>query len=365
MGKLIIVLFALCWPITLQAQEYQTNLPVLDISNDKSRHVIIAEGTEEVYQGHPTTAIMPDGKTIFCAWSLDHGGKCGPLAKSTDGGKNWQLQKTPADWSNAINCPSLYNLKDKTGKSRLMLFAAKPDMSQTWSEDGGQSWTPVRSLKKPCVMAFSSIIELKNGDYLGLYHRGAEDKDVSPLKVWQTISKDGGVTWGESVMVGEMEGRSPCEPAVFRSPDGKQLVCVMRENQRKGNSLMMFSKDEGQTWSKAEKTPWGITGDCHVIKYATDGRLVAVFRDMAPGSPTKGHFVLWVGTYRDLVTGLSGQYRVKLMHNYAGTDCGYPGLELLPDGSFVATTYIKYRPGKAKHSVVSTSFRIEDFDKML
>ena len=51
------------------------------------------------------------------------------------------------------------------------------------------------------------------------------------------------------------------------------------------------------------------------------------------------------------------------MHSYAGTDCGYPGLEVLPDGTFVATTYIKYKPGPEKHSVVSVRFKLHELDQ--
>jgi hypothetical protein len=45
--------------------EDQPDLPVVDISGQTPRQVIIAAGTEETYQGHPTTLLMPDGKTIF------------------------------------------------------------------------------------------------------------------------------------------------------------------------------------------------------------------------------------------------------------------------------------------------------------
>ena len=48
-----------------------------------------------------------------------------------------------------------------------------------------------------------------------------------------------------------------------------------------------------------------------------------------------------------------------------GEDCGYPGMELLPDNTIVAATYIKYRPGKQKHSVVSTRFRLAETDEAL
>jgi hypothetical protein len=43
--------------------------------------------------------------------------------------------------------------------------------------------------------------------------------------------------------------------------------------------------------------------------------------------------------------GKQSGYLVKLLHSHAGGDPTYPGLELLPDGTFVATTYIKYRAG--------------------
>lgn len=340
-------------------------LPWVDLSGDKSKHTVIAQGTESLYNGHPTTVMLDDNKTIFCTWSYDHGGKLGFLSVSKDGGKTWGKMNVPSDWKEMKNCPSIYLLKDKSGVERLMVFAAHPQMPYSYSEDMGKTWSPVKSLGMPCVMAFSSIIQLKNGDYLGLYHRGHNDEDKSPLTLWQSISKDGGLTWGTPELVGKKDGKSPCEPFVFRSPDGKTLICVARENQRKGHSLMMASNDEGKNWSEMTETPWGLTGDRHIIKYTPDGRLVAVFRDMAPNSPTKGHFVAWVGTYNDVRSGYTGQYKIKLLHSNAGPDCGYPGLEILPDGTIIATTYVKYTPGKMKHSVVSVRFKLDETDEMV
>lgn len=154
-------------------------------------------------------------------------------------------------------------------------------------------------------------------------------------------------------------------PTTLLMPNGGELCCLMRENTHKGRSLMMFSRDEGQTWTKPVDTPWGLTGDRHMGVYAQDGRLVIAFRDQAPDSPTKGHFVAWVGTYDDIRQCRPGQCRIKLLHSYKGGDCGYPGMELLPDGTIVATTYIKYRPGEEKNSVVSTRFNLQDIDRML
>lgn len=342
------------------------NVPMVDISSDIDRQIVIAAGTRDVYQGHPTTLLMPDGKTMFAVWSVGHGGPCGPMARSDDGGLTWaRLDDTlPTSFRNFRNCPSIYRMVDRAGQERLWVFAARPGMPRIVSEDGGRTWREAEPLGLPCVMTFSSVLRLKDGRYLGLYHKGPEGEDKSPLEVLQTFSDDGGLTWLAPRVVAKVDGKNPCEPFAFRSPDGNELCCLMRENTHKGRSLMMFSDDEGQTWSTPIDTPWGLTGDRHMGVYAPDGRLVIAFRDQAVGSSTRGHFVAWVGTYNDVRRGRPGQYRVKLLHSHAGWDCGYPGMEVLPDGTIVATTYIKYRPGAEKHSVVSTRFKLEETDAL-
>lgn len=355
--------------------EERSDIPYVDLSGDKSRQVIVAAGTPETYQGHPTTVLMPDGKTIFCVWCINHGGAAGPMARSDDGGLTWvRMDDTlPEGFSNHQNCPSIYRMVDKAGKERLWVFSAAkgtrkgPGMPSIMSEDGGKTWKEMPPLGFPCVMTFSSMVRLKDGSYLGLYHKGPGGADKAPLEVLQTTTTDGGFTWSEPRVVASVEGKNPCEPFVFRSPDGDELCCLMRENTHKGRSLMMFSRDEGQSWSTPVETPWGLTGDRHAGVFTQDGRMVVAFRDQALNSPTKGHFVAWVGMYDDIRKSKPGQYRIKLLHSHAERvgDCGYPGVELLPDGTIVATTYVKYSPGKEKHSVVSTRFKLEEADALL
>ena len=101
--------------------EIEENLPVIDISGQTHRHVVIAAGTEEVYQGHPTTLLMPDNKTMFAVWSIGHGGPAGPMARSDDGGRTWIRldDRLPEGFKKHVNCPSIYRLVDREGKERL------------------------------------------------------------------------------------------------------------------------------------------------------------------------------------------------------------------------------------------------------
>jgi hypothetical protein len=320
------------------------------------------------------TLLMPDGRTIFAVWCINHGGAAGPMARSDDGGLTWARldDRLPPGFATHQNCPSIYRMTDPRGRERLWVFSAAlgrrggPGMPSIMSEDGGATWKEMPPLGFPCVMTFSSVMRLRDGRYLGLYHKGPEGEDRAPLEVLQTLTADGGFTWTKPRVVASVPGKNPCEPFVFRSPDGTELCCLMRENTHRGRSLMMFSGDEGRTWSAPADTAWGLTGDRHAGVRTQDGRMVIAFRDQALNSPTRGHFVAWVGTYEDVKKNRSGQYRVKLLHSHAERvgDCGYPGVELLPDGTIVATTYIKYRPGSEKHSVVSVRFRLDETDAL-
>ena len=346
---------------TVCSAQFNQDLPLIDISQETYRHVIIAAGTEDTYQGHPTTVLMEDKKTIFCVWSIGHGGPAGPMAVSRTGGISWERidDRLPAGFKNHINCPSIYRMTDmNTNKTRLWVFSAIPDMPRIMSEDGGKTWTELSPLGFECVMTFSSVVRLSDENYLGFYHQ----RKRASLVVLQTKTNDGGLTWSEPQVIADIEDKDPCEPFVFRSPNNKELCCIMRENTHTGRSLMMFSMDEGQSWSDPIDTPWGLSGDRHMGLYTIDGRMVIAFRDMAPNSPTRGHFVAWVGSYEDIRHIKPGEYRVKLLHSYAGSDCGYPGMELLPDGTIIATTYIKYKDDDLKHSVVSTRFNIRETD---
>ncbi len=179
---------------------------------------------------------------------------------------------------------------------------------------------------------------------------------------YKVLSEDGGLTWSQPEVIAEHPIAHLCEPGAIRSPDHKQIAVLLRENSRRLNSFVILSNDEGKTWSEPKELPAALTGDRHTAKYAPDGRLFVTFRDRTHVSPTKGDWVGWVGTYEDILAGREGQYRVRLMDNHKGADTAYPGLELLPDGTFVTTTYGHWIPDEEPY-IVSLRFKIEELDE--
>lgn len=349
---------------------HAANPPVVDLSQDSQRHVIIAQGTEHVYQGHPTTLLMSDGKTMYCVWTHGHGGTAGPLKRSDDGGKTWSDElPVPESWWHVKNCPAIYRLTDPQGVTRIVVYAGQgPDgtMHQSFSTDHGKTWSAMQSNGLVCVMPFCSIMPVEGGKRLIGFtniRRPGETKDPRSNIVAQSESLDGGLTWSPWRILLDLGDMKPCEPEVIRSPDGKQLMCLMRENIRTEPARFMTSDDEGRSWSEHRALPAGLHGDRHKHVYLPDGRLVIAFRDMGRTSPTKTHFVAWVGRYEDILNGNDGNYKIKLLHSHKASDCGYPGLELLPDGTLFATTYVKYRPDKQQNSVVSVRFTIAETDQ--
>ena len=188
-------------------------------------------------------------------------------------------------------------------------------------------------------------------------------KATGTMTLYKTFSHDGGMTWGRPEAIYANDKVHLCEPGVIRSPDGKQLAALLRENKRVRNSHVIFSEDEGKTWSEPRELPGALTGDRHTGKYAPDGRLLISFRDTTLESATKGDWVAWVGTYEDIVKGRDGQYRVRLMQNHRQADCAYPGVEVLGDGTFVLTTYGHWEAGKPPY-IVSVRVKVGEFLKM-
>ncbi|MBM3768654.1 MAG: exo-alpha-sialidase [Acidobacteria bacterium] len=353
--------------VAVLAAERGYTIPVVDLAGDAKRRVIVDREPGQ-YLGHPTTVLLEDGRTMVCVYPKGHGKGPIQMKRSRDAGRTWSERlPTPENWATSQETPTIHRVVDKQGVRRLILFSGLHPIRLSVSNDDGATWSPLTPIGTfGGIVAMSSVVRLRNGDYMAVFHDDGRFFDAKPtgvraFVVYKTISRDGGLTWSAPSIVARHDEAHLCEPGVVRSPDGKQLAMLLRENSRKFNSFVTFSNDEGATWTAPRELPAALTGDRHVGVYAPDGRLFITFRDTTRESETKGDWVAWVGKYDDIVRGREGQYRVRLMKNYKGADCAYPGVELLPDGTIVTTTYGHWTEGEQPY-IVSVRLKLQEIN---
>ncbi len=386
------------------------SIPVVDLDGDHSRQVVVDREAGQ-YLGHPSTLLLEDQKTILTTYPKGHGRGAIVYKKSTDTGLTWSERlETPQSWETSKEVPTLFRVEDKYGKKRIVMFSGLYPARMAVSEDDGLTWSELEQVGDwGGIVVMGCMIELKTGKghYMTFFHddkrfftrdgqkkyeKDKESFNSRMFTLYKSLSVDGGLTWSYPEEIVRSREIHICEPGVIRSPDGSQIAVLLRENSRRDNSQIIFSGDEGKTWTAPRPMPNALTGDRHVCKYAPDGRLLVVFRDRSPakyhrelvriaretgesnysklaaetglGSPTEGDWVAWVGSYEDLVKGTEGEYRIRIKDNKKGWDTTYPGVELLPDGTFVTTTYGHWEKGEEPF-IISVRFSLDETDSIL
>lgn len=384
------------------------SIPLIDLDGETQRQVIVDKEKGQ-YLGHPTTVLLEDKKTILTVYPKGHGRGGIVYKKSNDTGLTWSDRlPTPESWSTSMEVPTLYPVVDKYGKKRIIMFSGLYPTRMAVSEDNGKTWGELEQVGNwGGIVVMGCMIPLRTGKgrYMTFFHDDMRfidkngqkkyDDDVKNFKsrmftLYKSVTEDGGLTWSYPEVITKSRELHICEPGIIRSPDGQQLAILLRENSRRDNSQIIFSDDEGKTWTNPRPLPNSLTGDRFVCKYAPDGRLVVFFRDVSPssyhkellkvatareetdysliaketgsGSPTEGDWVAWVGTYDDLLNRKEGQYRIRIKDNKKGWDTTYPGVELLPDGTFITTTYGHWEKGEQPY-ILSVRFNLKEIDE--
>lgn len=371
--KLIITLLA--FTAIVSAQESTFPVPTLDLAADTQRQVLVDREAGQ-YLGHPTTVLLEDGKTMLCVYPKGHG-KGGIIYKrSTDAGLTWSERlPTPENWSTSKEVPTLHRVVDASGKKRIIMWSGLYPARLAVTEDDGATWSDLKTVGDwggIVVMGFTEPLKTP-GHYMAMFHddgryfSSTNTHQKPPLFIlYKVFSEDGGLTWGQPEPVFQSDAVNLCEPGFIRSPDGKEIAVLLRENARVKNSHIIFSRDEGRTWTAPRELPDSLNGDRHTGKYTADGRLFISFRSVAPKgktTPFQGDWVAWVGRYEDLAQGKPGQYHVRLMDNTKGADCAYPGVQVLPDDTIVTTTYGHWTQGEMPY-IMSVRLKLSELDAM-
>ena len=396
----------------------------------------IVDKQDGVYLGHPSTATLKDGKTIFMVYPKGHGFGQIVLKKSEDGGKTWSKRlDVPESFSTSLECPTIFRMEDAAGKSRLMIFSGRYPFRMSVSEDSGAHFSELKSIGNFGGFFISSMVSMGKGRYMAFFHdEGAfihggkekklvvhrtgygddvrttlfsyksddggktySDKENTYWKnitdhegnIWEPIyesycgnvfadrhfelysivTEDGGLTWSEPKMICTHKTAKLCEPCAIKSPDGREIAVFSRDHSRSGNSLVIVSRDGGETWSEPREVCASLTGDRHMATYLEDGRLLISLRDHKKHSDLENNWVAWVGSYEQAISGTPGDCRIFLKrHHFTDTesvpwDCAYPCVEKLEDGTVFLATYGRWEKNQA-HYIMSIRLSKDELEKI-
>ena len=191
---------------------------------------------------------------------------------------------------------------------------------------------------------------------MGVYH----DVNYVNYKTYLTFDESGNEQWSDpEPYLNEYRTTESkyqmCEIGMFRSPDGKRIVGLARSQSHNNPSTLIYSDDEGETWSEPMDLPGSLAGERHkALCDPISGKLVITFREIqydlnknnqfdGGNDWMAGDWVAWVGTYEDLMEQNDGQCHILLCEDWANNrysgDTGYTGMVVLPDGTFVMDSY--------------------------
>lgn len=367
--------------VTVQVRkrlEIQYTIPQYELPEENLMDIEKAPGTDRQYLGQPDMVMLDDNKTLYTTYPVGHG--CGPLVMqvSKDAGETW-TEKTdiPESWADSYETPTMYKLNMTDGSTKLMMITGRPNWHGNtvggWqtsvSDDGGETWSEYQTFHPTLengsqnwtIVAMASLVQMKDEDgnyidkWMGVYH----NYNYVNYKTYLTFDEDGNEQWSApQPYLDEYrdieQTRQICEVGMFRSPDGKRIMALGRAQSHNHKSVMFYSDDEGETWSRPEDVQGALQGERHKAIYdPVSGRLVITFREIIldynkngiieNNDWMAGDWVAWVGTYEDLMEQNEGQYRILIDEDWANNaksgDTGYAGIVALPDGTIITDSY--------------------------
>jgi predicted neuraminidase len=146
--------------------------------------------------------------------------------RSTDNGRTWTLVKPPAGEGTPIDAIQPSILTHSGGRLQAIGRTRSRRIFETWSDDGGRTWTALGLTVLPNPSAGTDAVTLRDGRHLLVYNH--TPKGRSPLNVAAT--RDGKM-W-EAALVLESEPGEYSYPAVIQAGDGLVHVSYTWKRQR-------------------------------------------------------------------------------------------------------------------------------------
>ena len=143
-----------------------------------------------------------------------HSFEVSKLETSDQNLKNWQKINIDNNHLNAIQ-PSVLTHKD--GKLQLLCRSRNKNINESWSNDNGQTWSPLAPTELPNNNSEIDAVTLSDGRQILVFNPVVKGRNILAI----AISKDG-IHWDAAVLL-ENDANSDAEfsyPAVIQTKDG-------------------------------------------------------------------------------------------------------------------------------------------------
>lgn len=339
------------------------------------------------YLGQPDMVRTKTGKYIV-VYPEGHGHGSLIMQTSMDG-KNFTKQECPESWKNSQEVPTIYTLDRIDGSQYIILISGKPywvadnlkadGFQYSLSKDDGEIWSEFTTVYSPmdCIVAMSSLTQLKeNGEFVDKWMGTFHTHKFVNYKTILSFDENDDVVWSEPEPIlseyREIEKKNKlCEIEIIRAHNDTLIMLTRNEARGGKTSMISYSNDEGESWTKPVYLPYDLSGDRFSAIYdETNDKVLISFRQIIPHKPnalsmtkfmTYG-WVLWIGNMDDLLSYNQGETigdcLIVLGEDSSG-DCGYSGL-VDENGNITAVSYGHFLSSD-KSNIMLTNFRVEDF----
>ena len=158
--------------------------------------------------------------TVICPSSSEESGMKARFEATTDCGKTWKLITVANGETQGAIQPSILFYKD--GRMQALCRSKDRAILETWSADGGKSWSALAKTSLPNNNSGTDALTLKDGTQLLVYNHVLPPGNLAkgartPLNV--AVSTDG-VHWFASLILEDSPISQYSYPAVIQTADG-------------------------------------------------------------------------------------------------------------------------------------------------
>lgn len=296
----------------------------------------------------PNLTKLPNGEiaaAIYNHPSHGHGSNSDvELWVSNDGGVSWAFRSQITDHPEEPNAIRMNHAVGLNADGELLALVSGyhegqkrpvPPTQLCVSSDHGKSWR--RELLSFDEVPFGDILLLPDGRLVCPTYRSVS-RQPRRFRSAVLFSDDGGRTWADERKVADAS-----ETHVLRRSDGVWLAAA-RTNCIDGmdgvlphgaGEALLFSRDEGKTWSEPKLlSPQG-QENAHLLELS-DGRLLCSFTSRIPGL---FGVVMRMSEDGGETWSMPAVLLSSPTRDWHKTDCGYPSVVQLDDGSLVTAYY--------------------------